>query len=188
MGGRSLRIFATVGTDHHPFDRLVTWVDEWVRDIAPDADCFIQYGSAQAPRVAEGEPMLDPIPWAAKLRAANAIVTHGGPATIMAIRSAGMVPIVVPRDSALGEHVDGHQLAFARHLESRGQAEVARTQTELADLLKRSLEEPEQFTLAAAAAGPALDIFVSQIEDLIARGGVRPRWWRRNTPTNPRRT
>ena len=41
-------------------------------------------------------------------------------------RAGGHLPILVPRDPALGEHVDGHQMRFAGWVESKGLATVAR--------------------------------------------------------------
>ena len=50
-------------------------------------------------------------------------VCHGGPGTIMDAREAGHVPLCVPRDPKLGEHVDDHQQRFAAMV---GQAGVVR--------------------------------------------------------------
>ena len=37
-------VFVTVGSDHHRFDRLVSWVDAWA--AGRDVDCVIQYGTS----------------------------------------------------------------------------------------------------------------------------------------------
>jgi UDP-N-acetylglucosamine transferase subunit ALG13 len=44
---------------------------------------------------------------------ATVVVCHGGPGIIMEAREAGHVPLCMPRDPHLGEHVDGHQQRFA---------------------------------------------------------------------------
>ena len=51
---------------------------------------------------------------------AAAVVCHGGPGTILGARHRGAVPIVVPRQHRLGEHVDDHQVAFSRRLAADG--------------------------------------------------------------------
>jgi len=81
------------------------------------------------------------------LMSAAGIVSHGGPATIVQIRAAGKVPIVMPRDPALGEHVDDHQIRFARHLAARGEIVLAETITDLRTALDRLVSDPESFRL-----------------------------------------
>jgi UDP-N-acetylglucosamine transferase subunit ALG13 len=54
--------------------------------------------------------------WAA---AADVIITHGGPGSILLALSVGRSPVVVPRDPRFGEHVDDHQLRFVRWLQER---------------------------------------------------------------------
>ena len=43
-------VFVTVGTDHHPFDRLCAWSDAWVADGRhPEVPWFVQSGTSKAP-------------------------------------------------------------------------------------------------------------------------------------------
>jgi len=49
---RSL-VFVTVGTDHHPFDRLCAWADAWVSAARhPEIPWFVQSGTSRAPATA----------------------------------------------------------------------------------------------------------------------------------------
>ncbi|GAB6985674.1 hypothetical protein JCM10369A_21980 [Nocardioides pyridinolyticus] len=112
-----------LGTDHHPFDRLVMWADE-VAGLRPDLRILVQHGATRAPQVAEGRPFLPHRELLDLVGAAAAVACHGGPGTIMDARGAGHVPVCVPRDPALGEHVDGHQIRFAA---IAGRAGVVRT-------------------------------------------------------------
>jgi UDP-N-acetylglucosamine transferase subunit ALG13 len=105
-------VVVTVGTDHHPFDRLVTWTDRWTTRH-PDVTVFVQHGTAIPPEVAIGAALVDPADLAARVAGATAVVTHGGLSSIMETRAAGFLPLVVARDPAAGEHVDGHQQAFS---------------------------------------------------------------------------
>ncbi|CCF26446.1 Putative glycosyl transferase [Leuconostoc citreum LBAE C11] len=50
------------------------------------------------------------------LEEARIIITHGGPASFLSVLSQGKKPIVVPRLTKFGEHVNNHQLTFAREL------------------------------------------------------------------------
>jgi UDP-N-acetylglucosamine transferase subunit ALG13 len=119
-----VRVFVSVGTDHHPFDRLVGWAAEWAR-AHPDDRVVCQHGTtAPPPPVANlrAVELLDAAGMAAELHAADVVVVSCGPGAAMDTRAAGRVPVVVPRRADLGEHVDDHQQAFARHLEARGLA------------------------------------------------------------------
>jgi UDP-N-acetylglucosamine transferase subunit ALG13 len=105
-------VVVMVGTDHHPFERLVGWADE-LAGRRPGTRVVVQHGASPAPLVAEGRPFLPHAEIVTLLAEAAAVVCHGGPGTIMDARTAGHVPLCVPRDPARGEHVDGHQQRFA---------------------------------------------------------------------------
>ena len=77
-----------------------------------------------------------------RLNRSNAVVLQGGPGGIMDARNAGVRPIVVPRDPQRGEHVDSHQLDFARHLDRLDLAWLATTREELFAHLDKILVEP----------------------------------------------
>lgn len=116
-GRRSVLVIT--GTDTHPFDRLCIWADEWAA-AHPDDDVVVQYGFSAAPGVARSVKMMAPADLAEALRATDVVITHGGPGTISTVRSAGLVPVVLARDPARGEHVDEHQLRFAKWAHERG--------------------------------------------------------------------
>jgi UDP-N-acetylglucosamine transferase subunit ALG13 len=127
-------VFVTVGTDHHPFHRLVQWADAYAVH-APDARVVVQHGSAPAPQCGEGSALIPPDEMRALVAEADAVVCHGGPATIVEIRDAGKIPIVVPRRSALGEHVDDHQVRFALRVAELGRVVLPATEEDLIRLL-----------------------------------------------------
>nr|WP_304515681.1 sulfotransferase [Cellulomonas sp. APG4] len=78
---------------------------------------------------------MPPRELAALVAEADVVVTHGGPGTMADARAAGHLPVLVPRDPALGEHVDGHQQRFATWAERKGLTVVARD----ADAFRRAL-------------------------------------------------
>ena len=142
-------VLVTVGSDHHPFDRLVSWVDEWFsRQAEGSVRCIIQYGTSTPPSFAEGHAFLDHDALQDLMASAEVIVTQGGPMSIVEARRAGTVPIVMPRDPQLGEHVDGHQQIFARHMADSGQAFMPIGSQELALLLDNAIDEPAMFVTA----------------------------------------
>ena len=145
-------VVAVVGTDHHPFERLVRWVDGWAADRG--ARVVIQHGSAPAPRHAEGYQLLGAGELSALLRDATAAVCHGGPGTIAAVREAGLRPIVVARRPDLGEHVDDHQVRFVARLAAGGDVCAPADEDELRRLLDAGLEDPATLRLDAPAGRP----------------------------------
>ena len=130
-------VFVTVGTDHHPFGRLVSWSDSWA-EAHPACTVVVQYGTAPAPRAATGHAVLSHTQMLDHMRAADVVVTQGGPAGIMDSRACGTLPIVVPRDPRLGEHVDDHQMRFAEHMARSGRIMVARDRREFDHLVDRA--------------------------------------------------
>jgi UDP-N-acetylglucosamine transferase subunit ALG13 len=146
MDSHTGTIFVTVGTDHHPFDRLIGWVDSWLAtNGSHGVRCFVQSGTGTTPRNAPWTNFLSHEEMLNACRGAMAVVSHGGPGTIMSCRSLGLIPIVVPRRKSLGEHVDDHQVYFARRMAARGEVRLAEQRDELSALLRRVIDEPAAF-------------------------------------------
>jgi UDP-N-acetylglucosamine transferase subunit ALG13 len=137
-------VVALTGTDHHPFERLVRWIDA-AATRRDDVRFVIQYGLSPAPVVAEGHRFLVHDQLVSLLSKASAVVCHGGPGLITEAREAGHVPLCVPRDPDLGEHVDGHQQRFA--------ALAAREGAVRAILSQESFDQELDSVLDGAAAG-----------------------------------
>jgi len=109
-------IFCTVGTHEQQQDRLLRALD----DLPGDEEILAQSGwCTYAPRRVKAQKLLPFEALQDHMRAARIVVTHGGPASIMQALSHGKLPIVVPRQSAFGEHVDDHQVRFARKIADR---------------------------------------------------------------------
>lgn len=165
-------VFVTVGTDHHPFDRLVAWANAWVAaGRHHGAPCLIQTGTSKPPEHAEWRNYLRYDEMVEAMSRAVAVVCHGGPATIMDARRLGRLPIVVPRSSRLGEHVDDHQQRFAGRLADLGQVHVASSQDELFALLDRALADPRAFEPEETGEGIAQAVrrFEELVDGLFSR-------------------
>jgi UDP-N-acetylglucosamine transferase subunit ALG13 len=173
-------VFVTAGTDHHPFDRLVDIVEAWAsarRAAGNPVRVFFQYGTSRAPEGHDSADYLDYGEMLARMRAATAIVSHGGPATIMDSRAAGRIPIVVPRRQELGEHVDDHQIRFTALLDERGEVCLAHDAHHLCELLDRALAEPAGFAIKASAAEQqrTSTARITELIEAAVSAGVRPR-------------
>lgn len=114
-------IFVTVGTHEQAFDRLIKKMDELVGAKKIEDEVFMQIGySSYEPRHAEWARLVSFEEMGALEQRADVIITHGGPATFMSVISQGKTPIVVPRQLKFAEHVNDHQMAFARQVAQRG--------------------------------------------------------------------
>jgi UDP-N-acetylglucosamine transferase subunit ALG13 len=163
-------VLVAVGTDHHPFDRVVRWIDGWLADGGDArADVLVQHGSAAAPTRADGVAALDHEGLQDAMSRAAVVITHGGPATIREARAHGRLPICVPRDPALGEHVDNHQQLFAGRMGAAGVVRLATTEPELRAALEEALAHPERFTVTRAQLGPpaGLERFADLVADVL---------------------
>lgn len=131
-------VFASVGTFHLKFDRLVDWLETWHR-THPDVDLILQHGVSRPLTGADNREMLTPAQLLDLLNTADAVVLQGGAGGIMDARSVGRVPVVVARTGALGETVDDHQMTFMARLEPLGHIHLARSEEHLHQLLNDTL-------------------------------------------------
>jgi UDP-N-acetylglucosamine transferase subunit ALG13 len=169
-------VVCLLGTDHHPFDRLVSWMDAWA-ERHPQVRVLVQHGATTGPRCAQGVQLLAYQDLQATLAGATAAVCHGGPGTIADIRRHGLRPVVVPRASSLGEHVDDHQLQFADFMARSSVVDLADREAALHQLLDVRLTEGRP-TGASAADDPAVETsrrFGLVVDEVLARPQRRRR-------------
>lgn len=160
-------IMVSVGTDHHPFERLVSWMDSWAEGNR-GVRVMIQRGSAPPTTSAESQPLIPHGELCALFAEAAVAVIHGGPSTVMDARAAGRKPIVMPRDPRFGEHVDGHQLRFADHLAGHGLARVVNRQDELRTAIADALAKPGDYEVPPGPeAAPGIVAFAQVLDDLL---------------------
>lgn len=113
-------IFVTVGTHEQPFDRLLRKIDELKKDDRIEEEIVIQSGySTYEPQYCEWHKLLPYETMLKYVETARIVITHGGPASFMMPLQMGKIPIVVPRKVKYGEHVNDHQVEFARAVEKR---------------------------------------------------------------------
>lgn len=113
-------IFVTVGTHEQPFDRLLKWIDKMLEDKKIDEEVIIQKGYTDYdPKHCKSYKLIGYEEMQKYIADASIVVTHGGPASFIAPLAIGKIPIVVPRQKDYNEHVNNHQLEFAKEVETR---------------------------------------------------------------------
>lgn len=159
-------LVVSVGTDGHPFDRLMDWVERLVVAI-PDVHAVVQHGSSRPPQGTAAVPMMSQSAFRDLLQGADVVVLQGGPGGIIDSLSCGRRPLVVPRTATLHEHVDDHQIAFARRLASDGTVLVAESEPEFRAQIERALHDPAALRIEPYR-GPGLAT-ASRVGALVAR-------------------
>lgn len=129
-----LKVVVSLGTHRFPFSRLLLSLGPALR--AQD-EVLLQHGStppADLPGVIDAVESLPVDELARRIETADVVVAHAGTGIALTAMAAGHRPVLVPRRSAYGEHVDDHQAVTARELADRGLAHVVE-----ADQLDRSV-------------------------------------------------
>ena len=113
-------IFVTVGTHEQPFNRLIQKIDELKKDGIINEDVIIQTGfSTYEPKYCQWSKLIPYQQMVKNVADARIVITHGGPASFIMPLQIGKTPIVVPRQHQFNEHVNNHQVEFARNVAQR---------------------------------------------------------------------
>lgn len=113
-------IFVTVGTHEQPFNRLIEKMDELVESGKIKEKVVVQYGfSTYEAKHCEMHKMMSFDEMQQTFKDARIVITHGGPSSFVEALQYGKVPIVVPRQLEFNEHVNNHQVDFAKLIAER---------------------------------------------------------------------
>lgn len=113
-------IFVTVGTHEQSFNRLIEYIDELRKNQIIKEEVIIQIGfSTYEPKYCKWNRLYSYKQMNQYVKDARIVITHGGPSSFIMPLQMGKIPIVVPRQSKYNEHVNNHQLDFAKAVEKR---------------------------------------------------------------------
>ncbi|MBF4605077.1 glycosyltransferase [Curtobacterium sp. VKM Ac-2884] len=119
-----MRILVSVGTHEQPFQRLLDAVAATIEQ-RPQDEWIVQFGVGSwrlhADHVTAAD-YLDAVAMRQALEWSDLLVSQASPGNVFGALAAGTWPIVLGRSHAAGEHVDDHQIRFARALEELGYA------------------------------------------------------------------
>lgn len=130
-------IFVTVGTHEQSFERLIKLIDKMVEEKQITDKVIIQKGYTDyEPKNCEAYKLIGYDEMQQYIADARIVITHGGPASFVAPLAIGKIPVVVPRKKEFDEHVNNHQVDFAREVEKRmNNIIVAETEEEVVDAI-----------------------------------------------------
>lgn len=113
-------IFVTVGTHEQPFNRLVEYIDQMKLDGIITEDVVMQTGfSTYEPQYCSWSKLFPYKEMVQNVARARIVITHGGPASFIMPMQIGKTPVVVPRQHDFNEHVNNHQVEFAKAVAER---------------------------------------------------------------------
>lgn len=148
-------IFVIMGMEIHPFDRLAKAVDDLARTNAVGEEMFLQLGSCTyVPQHARSQKFLSFGEVCENVQKASVVITHAGAGSTLVCLQNGKHPIMVPRRSRWGEHVDEHQVPFA---EKFGQSGLATVVDDVSDLA-RAIETVRKKSPQASTIGGATEL------------------------------
>ncbi len=125
-------IFVTVGTEKFQFDRLIRTIDEAVAGSRIGSDVFAQIGCCKyRPKSIAYKEFIGFENMVENIKKADIVVCHAGVGSTILSLDLDKVPIIFPRKHELGEHLDDHQMEFAKKVEAMQKAIVAYSVDEL---------------------------------------------------------
>lgn len=113
-------IFVTVGTHEQPFNRLIEYIDNMIKEGIIEEEVIMQTGySSYEPKYCKWSKLFPYSDMVKNVGAARIVITHGGPASFIMPLQIGKIPIVVPRQKVFYEHVNDHQVEFTKAVAER---------------------------------------------------------------------
>ncbi len=112
-------IFVMTGTEAFPFNRFIVEVDSMIEDNVFGEEVFMQIGSCTVePRHCKWVKYMPFNEVREKIVESTAVITHAGAGSTLLCLELGKKPLIVTRRKEHGEHLDDHQVPFARMMES----------------------------------------------------------------------
>lgn len=135
-------IKVALGTENFQFTRILEWLDRAIDDgvISADEEILVQAGSTIYSPAHQNIKLAKIVPYDQQMqefRNARISIIHAGIGNVLDMVDIGRVPIIVPRDPARKEHLDGHQLDFCEIAEKELELPVVYTYHHFVEAIKK---------------------------------------------------
>ena len=131
--------FVSIGNAKQQFPRFFEIVDS-VSLLLPKP-VIIQSGHTDYHNVEfQVIPFIEMTQFAEFVAEAQLLILHSGAGSIIHAVQSGKKPIVIPRLSKYGEHVDDHQLELAQHLATAGKVYLVQNTEDMQIAVKQALK------------------------------------------------
>lgn len=117
-------IVYTLGTIFFPFDRAVNWLEKLIEQETIIEPVLLQHGATSATKLyhplIKSTVALNRNEMYEAVKQASLVISHAGQGSTRMLAEMKACFILLPRLKRYGEHVDDHQLLFARTVEKFG--------------------------------------------------------------------
>ena len=133
--------FVTVGNATQPFRRLLDAVaahaQGWPQPV------IVQHGNTPFDSAhCVSRTFLEMSEFSGLVEQARLLIMHAGAGSLLHAIRMGKVPVVMPRRAMYGEHIDDHQLEFAKALADMGMIILAEEPRDLLQAVAEALPKP----------------------------------------------
>ncbi|MEM9927482.1 MAG: glycosyltransferase [Cyanobacteria bacterium P01_D01_bin.50] len=118
-------ITVTLGTIPFSFDRAIGWLDSLLETGVISESVFVQHGITDVSALAKymhvvTAPIVETSLLKKKVEKSRLIISHAGQGSTRGLANQGACFVLLPRLARYKEHIDDHQLWFARDVEKLG--------------------------------------------------------------------
>lgn len=135
---QSIKLFAILGTQKFPFNRLIKALDELVEKgiYLPGEICIQSAYYDYVPQKTKYCKLLPPAEFISLIKETPVIITHAGVNSILTCMQQNKHFLIVPRLKQYGEHVDNHQNEIAQVMKEQFNVLVLEDITNLTDYIQ----------------------------------------------------
>jgi UDP-N-acetylglucosamine transferase subunit ALG13 len=153
-----LTTLVSVGNAHQPFTRLIHAITSIAHTLPQPV--VVQHGHTPFDSFeCRGVTFLDMLAFESAVSEAEVLILHAGAGSVIHALGAGKAPVVMARRAEFGEHVDDHQVEFAREVALTGRVVVVE---HIADL-KAAIERAQTLPATVARSEPPVVEMVAAI-------------------------
>lgn len=119
---------------------------------------MVQYGHTPFTCDAcESHAFIDMPRFETLVKSAEVLILHAGAGSVLNAVRAGRLPVIVPRRAVLGEHVNDHQVDFARQLATEGRILLVEDVADLEDAVTKARTSAALSTACMTMIPPLVD-------------------------------
>lgn len=118
-------ITVTLGTIPYPFERSINWLKDLLDRGIIDEPVFLQYGTSNVDLLIHhplvtAEAVIPQNQLKGMVNRSRLVISHAGQGSTRLLAAAQAQFVLLPRLAQHNEHVDDHQLLFARSVQKKG--------------------------------------------------------------------
>ena len=144
----SVTTFVSVGNATQSFRRLLDAISSGALQLPQPV--MVQYGNT--PFQGSGcsaRAFLGMVEFGRFMTESELLILHAGAGSVIHAIQAGKIPVVMPRLAKYGEHIDDHQLEFARAMAEAGKIVLAEEPGDLLDAVAEAMRQQRTATPSA---------------------------------------